>query len=118
VSRWIEHGAASDLSQTRLSRQVVDGVDTLLCWSGGEPYAYRNRCTHLNKPLDGGRLMAGQIQCPFHGACFDVRTGAALSGPALTSLQRIPVKVECGRLYLDVSESAAPGGAFLPALKG
>jgi 3-phenylpropionate/trans-cinnamate dioxygenase ferredoxin component len=100
-----------------MSRQSVGGLDVLLCWLNGQPHAFHNRCTHLNKPLDGGRLMAGQIQCPFHGACFDVRTGSAVSGPALASLQRIPVKVESGRLYFDVSQG--PPRDMIPAgLKG
>lgn len=100
---WIDHGSAAELSATRMSRQVVEDVDVLLCWSGGEPFAYRNQCTHMAKPLDGGRLFAGQIQCPFHGACFDIRSGAAVHGPAVAALQRVPVKVENGRVLFNVA---------------
>ena len=105
---WIDHGCVSALSVHRMSRQVVAGVDVLLCWSDGVPFAYRNRCSHLAKPLDGGRLIAGQIQCPFHGACFDVRSGAALGGPAVAPLQRVAVKVEDGRLLFDTTANCPP----------
>jgi 3-phenylpropionate/trans-cinnamate dioxygenase ferredoxin subunit len=105
---WINHGTVTKLSAQRLSRQVVAGVDILLCWSQGVPFAYLNQCTHLSKPLDGGRLVGGQIQCPFHGACFDVRSGAALCGPAVTPLQRVPVKIEDGCLLFDTTPQRAP----------
>jgi len=105
---WINHGNVTALSAHRMSRQVVAGVDILLCWSKGEPFAYLNQCSHLAKPLDGGRLIAGQIQCPFHGASFDVRSGAALCGPAVAPLQRIPVKVEEGHLLFDTTASCPP----------
>jgi 3-phenylpropionate/trans-cinnamate dioxygenase ferredoxin subunit len=105
---WINHGAVSDLSARRMSRQVVAGTDILLCWSQGVPFAYLNQCTHLSKPLDGGRLVAGQIQCPFHGASFDVRSGAALCGPAVSPLQRIPVKIEGACLHFDTPPDPPP----------
>lgn len=110
-SPWIDLGSATVLSASRMSRHVVTGVDVLLCWSEGVPFAYRNRCTHLEKPLDGGRLIAGQIQCPFHGASFDVRSGAALCGPAVAPLQRVFVKVDAGRLLI---QAAATGPAIQP----
>jgi len=105
---WINHGDVTVLSAQRMSRQVVAGTDILLCWSEGLPFAYLNQCTHLAKPLDGGRLIAGQIQCPFHGASFDVRSGAALCGPAVTPLQRIPVKVEGACLLFDTGTGCTP----------
>ena len=46
---WIDHGSATTLFAHRLSRQVVAGVDVLLRWSGGVPFAYRNQCTHLEE---------------------------------------------------------------------
>lgn len=110
---WIDHESVSVLSASRMSRQVVGGVDILLCWADGVPFAYRNQCTHLAKPLDDGRLIAGRIQCPFHGACFDVRSGAAVNGPAVAPLQRVPVKIENGRLLFDTTP--APSG-FLPMM--
>ena len=105
---WINHGDVSALSAQRMSRQVVAGTDVLLCWSEGVPFAYLNQCSHLAKPLDGGRLIAGQIQCPFHGASFDVRTGAALCGPAVAALQRIRVKVEGACLLFETPSDCTP----------
>ncbi|MEW5713783.1 Rieske (2Fe-2S) protein [Pseudomonas sp. SB113] len=110
---WIDHDSAIALSATRMSRQVVGGEEILLCWAEGVPYAYRNQCTHLAKPLDEGRLIAGQIHCPFHGACFDVRSGAAVRGPAVAPLQRVAVKIENGRMLFDTTTAPCDD---LPAL--
>jgi 3-phenylpropionate/trans-cinnamate dioxygenase ferredoxin subunit len=42
--------------------------------------------------------MAGQITCPLHGACFDLRTGTALSGPAVAPLRRFEARIEGDRV--------------------
>jgi nitrite reductase/ring-hydroxylating ferredoxin subunit len=47
--------------------------------------------------------MAGQITCPFHGACFDLKTGAAVSGPAVFPLQRFPARLEGDDVVADLS---------------
>lgn len=50
--------------------------------SGGEPFAVSNRCRHLFAPLGKGKVDAdGCLECPWHGALFDVRTGAMTRGP-------------------------------------
>jgi len=61
-----------------------------------------NRCTHLEMPLEEGRVIGGQIICPFHGACFNLRTGAAVSGPAVSPLVTHNVRVEEGRVYVEL----------------
>jgi nitrite reductase/ring-hydroxylating ferredoxin subunit len=50
--------------------------------SDGTPFAVSNRCRHLGGPLGKGHV-AGQdcLECPWHGAHFDVRTGAMTRGP-------------------------------------
>jgi 3-phenylpropionate/trans-cinnamate dioxygenase ferredoxin subunit len=87
-NNWLYAASLSTLSEQRRLKISIDGVEVLLCLVGGEPVAIRNYCTHLGKPLEKGRIMAGQIHCPFHGACFDLKTGEAKSGPAVSPLQR------------------------------
>jgi nitrite reductase/ring-hydroxylating ferredoxin subunit len=54
--------------------------------------------------LDEGRIIGGQLLCPHHRACFDVRTGAALSGPAVRPLCAIAVKLEHGHVFCNLGE--------------
>lgn len=61
----------------------------------GELYAIEDVCTHDGGPLVEGQIVNGcQVQCPRHGARFDIRTGAALSFPAFEATNTFAVHVE------------------------
>jgi len=59
-----------------------EGRKVLLCKVDDTLYALENRCSHAAVELSEGRLEGYEIECPFHGARFDIRSGAALSAPA------------------------------------
>ena len=56
-------------------------------------YAIEDVCTHDDGPLAEGYLEGTTIECPRHGARFDIRTGQVLSMPAVKSVPRYEVKV-------------------------
>jgi 3-phenylpropionate/trans-cinnamate dioxygenase ferredoxin subunit len=60
----------------------------------GAYYAMDDICTHDGGPLAEGILEGDVIECPRHGAKFDVRTGAVLSLPAITPVPTYAVRVE------------------------
>jgi len=66
----------------------------------GEFYCIADLCTHDDGPLEEGTLEGYEVECPRHGARFDVRTGAALCLPAVTPVPSYEVKVEDGRIYV------------------
>lgn len=98
--QWVRVASLSEFGEKRRLVREVGGVAILFLQTAAGVVAVRNSCTHLGKPLDQGRVMAGRIYCPFHGACFDLATGEAVSGPAVTSLQRYAAKVEGGEVFL------------------
>jgi 3-phenylpropionate/trans-cinnamate dioxygenase ferredoxin subunit len=61
---------------------------------GGEFYAIEDVCTHDDGPLAEGELDGYEIECPRHGARFDIRTGKVLSFPAVVDVPWFEVKVE------------------------
>jgi len=65
----------------------------------GELYAIEDVCTHDGGELAGGALHGFELECPRHGARFDVRTGAVLSPPAYEPAAKFPVKIENGEVY-------------------
>ena len=65
----------------------------------GERVAARDNCTHDGGELTGGLIEGYEVECPRHGARFDVRTGAALCPPAYEPTAKFPVKVEDGWVY-------------------
>ncbi len=98
---WHHVAALSEIGATRKLAREVAGHKMLFCRSGAEVFAISNLCTHLGEPLERGRLMAGQIHCPYHGACFDLRTGAAMSGPAVFGLRCFPVEIRDGEIFVS-----------------
>ena len=72
----------------------VNGVPVALCRVDGAIYAVGNVCTHDAGPLSGGTLDGYEIECPRHGARFDVRTGKTLCLPAPTPIPHYDVKIE------------------------
>jgi 3-phenylpropionate/trans-cinnamate dioxygenase ferredoxin subunit len=75
-------------------RVNVEGTELLLCNAGGTLYAIEDVCTHDGGPLDQGTLEGETVVCPRHGATFDVRTGDALTLPAVIPLMTFPVTIE------------------------
>lgn len=67
----------------------------------GEFYAIEDVCTHDGGELAGGEIHGYEIECPRHGARFDVRTGAATCPPAYEPTKKFPVKVESGIVYIN-----------------
>jgi nitrite reductase/ring-hydroxylating ferredoxin subunit len=60
----------------------------------GQYYAIGNICTRLGEPLAQGKLEAYEVQCPWHGSRFDIRTGKVARPPAMRSEPTYEIKVE------------------------
>ena len=70
--------------------------------------ATQARCTHRQGPLSEGKLEGSTLTCPWHGAQFNVCTGAVLRGPAQNALKtyRVVVDGEIGRVEVAQSQSS------------
>jgi 3-phenylpropionate/trans-cinnamate dioxygenase ferredoxin component len=67
----------------------------------GRFYCIADLCTHDGGPLEEGELEGYEVECPRHGARFDVRTGAALCLPAVTPVPTYQVKIVDGDIYVE-----------------
>lgn len=71
----------------------LDGKSILICHSNGGLFAVANRCSHADEPLACGRIRAGWIACPVHGARFDLETGRAMNPPAKAPIRTYQLRV-------------------------
>ncbi len=92
---------ASEIAAGTTRRVVADSIEILLCNVGGKFYAIEDVCTHDGGPLDQGELEGEHVICPRHGATFDVRTGDALTLPAVMPLMTFEVVVEGDDVFVD-----------------
>jgi len=91
----------------------VEGEVVALFHVGGAFHAIDDVCTHDGGTLADGALVGFAVACPRHGAKFDVRTGAALSMPAVRPTRCHEVRVADGGVWIRLRR--APGGGLPPA---
>ena len=76
----------ADLEPGKARAVEHEGRAFLLCNVEGEIFAVSNRCSHAAMPLTDAVLRGSVLECPLHGARFDVRDGAVVGQPARTPL--------------------------------
>ncbi len=74
-----------------------------LCHAADAFYAIDDECTHDGAPLDQGLLDGHQIECPRHGARFDITTGKVVRLPAVRPVRTYPARVVDGLVEVDLS---------------
>ena len=91
--------ALADFVDGKLAGHVGD-QDVLLVRAGTEIFAIEAHCSHYHGPLSEGLAVGESIRCPWHHACFDLRSGEAVRAPALTSLACWRVEQRDGRVFV------------------
>ena len=81
----------------------TDGLRLCLARVGDEVFAFDDQCTHREFPLSAGEILPdGIIECPWHGAKFDCRTGAVCAGPAREPVAVYDVRIHDGVVHVRV----------------
>jgi nitrite reductase/ring-hydroxylating ferredoxin subunit len=78
----------------------VGDDEVVLVRSGSEIFAIGAHCSHYHGPLAEGLVTGEGIRCPWHHACFDLRTGEATRAPALSPVAVWKVELEDGRIFV------------------
>ena len=80
----------------------IDNETIVVFNIAGQYFAIADVCSHDDGPVAEGELDGYAIECPRHGAHFDVRTGKVLSLPAAVDIPAYPVRVENGEILLGL----------------
>jgi 3-phenylpropionate/trans-cinnamate dioxygenase ferredoxin component len=80
----------------------MDDLEIAVFNLDGEYFAIKDVCTHDEARLSDGELTGETIVCPWHGACFSVKTGEVLSLPATESVKAFPVVLKEEDVYVEI----------------
>lgn len=101
-SEWVQVSTLEELPPGSV-RPVETGSERVaLVNVDGQIYAIEDQCSHQDLPLSGGELIGTELECPFHGARFDVCTGRAKCLPAIRPVRTFETEVRDGGIFLKL----------------
>lgn len=100
--QWIDAVSQDEVFEGNVVGVNVQGRDIALYEVEGRVFASDNLCTHGRARLSDGFLEGREIECPLHQGRFDVCTGQALCAPLTQDLRTYPVRIEAGRVFLQI----------------
>jgi NADPH-dependent 2,4-dienoyl-CoA reductase/sulfur reductase-like enzyme/nitrite reductase/ring-hydroxylating ferredoxin subunit len=106
----LAHGIAlAELTDGGKSVGHVGDEEVLLVRRGTDVFAVGAHCTHYHAPLVDGLVVGDTVRCPWHHACFDLRTGDAVRAPALSPVACWSVEQHDGNIFVrEKRQQAAP----------
>jgi 3-phenylpropionate/trans-cinnamate dioxygenase ferredoxin component len=110
VAQWVDVARSVDIPPGHAARIEIDGVPVAIFNVDGAFYALDDTCSHAEASLSEGDLDPERcaIECPLHGSSFDLRTGDALTLPAVEPVHVHQVAVgDDGVVRVALAEGAA-----------
>jgi 3-phenylpropionate/trans-cinnamate dioxygenase ferredoxin subunit len=85
--------------------RIVDGETAVALFRVGDGvHAIADRCSHAEASLAEGEVFGDEVECPRHGAAFDLTTGKALTLPATKPVAVYATEVRDGNVFIDISD--------------
>ncbi len=100
--------SATSVAEGRMVGGHVDGKPVLVARAGGKLFAIGAKCTHYGGPLAKGIVVGDTVRCPWHHACYSLKTGEALRAPALNPVDCWTVAERDGSVFVTGKASPVP----------
>jgi|SRR5215216_3940143 glycine betaine catabolism B len=98
----IKIGETKDIQSSQMKAVDVNGETICVANFEGKYYAIGNVCTHMGGPLVEGKLEGFEVECPWHGSKFDIRTGKGVRPPAMREEPTYEVTVEDNNVLIKI----------------
>jgi 3-phenylpropionate/trans-cinnamate dioxygenase ferredoxin subunit len=92
--RFVTVATTTDIAPGSVKYVEIEDYRLAICNVGGAFYCIEDVCTHDGGPLDQGNLEGDIIECPRHGARFNVTSGAVVRMPAVAPVETYEVRIE------------------------
>ena len=102
MAQFINVATTDELADQQVKLIELEGQKIALFRVSGTFYALSDTCTHRGGPLSEGSVEGAEVTCPWHGAKFDIRTGAVLGPPARQGVKSYPVRVTGADIEIEV----------------
>lgn len=102
MGKFVKVATTAEIGPGQKKLVQVDGQAVAIFNLEGEYYAIQDVCTHDGGPLAEGDIFGEEIECPRHGARFNVKTGDVTRMPACEPVETYPVKVEGKYILVDL----------------
>ena len=102
MSEWIQIARTSEIPQGTIKMIEANGARIALANIDGTFYAIEDRCSHDDGPLGQGELDGKEVECPRHGARFDMTTGKPMNLPAVVPVKSFQVKVDDNNILIEL----------------
>jgi 3-phenylpropionate/trans-cinnamate dioxygenase ferredoxin component len=102
VARFVKAVRRSELPENNGTYVEIEGHRIALFNLNGEIYAIDNTCTHMGGPLSLGRVKDEEVECPWHGSRFDIKTGEVRMFPAKEHVATYQVRVTGDDVEVEV----------------
>jgi 3-phenylpropionate/trans-cinnamate dioxygenase ferredoxin subunit len=104
VTDWVRVASVHECPPGKLKGVELEGRPLVLANVEGSFYALEDRCTHQDYPLSDGELDGTRLECIYHGARYDVRTGRAVQLPAIRPVKTYEVEVRGDDVYIRTGQ--------------
>jgi nitrite reductase/ring-hydroxylating ferredoxin subunit len=91
---FVKVAESKDIEPSTMKVVDIEGEKVCVINIEGNYYAIGNVCTHMGGPLNEGTLEGFEVECPWHGSKFDVRSGQPTKPPARQPVSSYEVKVQ------------------------